>query len=171
MDFCLRRFYFLDSIELMTDLIIIFSAKYLLYIIALIALIFFVLANRNIKIRIIKSLIVSAPLALILAKISSLFIYDIRPFAAENVIPLISHAADNGFPSDHTLAAMLIAIVIFKFNKKLGTVLIILAILLGVARVLAKIHHPLDIIGSIIIDLVSVWIAIWVLKKFSSNSK
>lgn len=155
----------------MIGLAVVFSAKYLLYIIALIALIFFVLANRNIKIRIIKSLIISAPLALILAKISSLFIYDTRPFAAENVIPLISHAADNGFPSDHTLAAMLIAIVIFKFNKKLGTVLIILAILLGVARVLAKIHHPLDIAGSIVIDLISVWIALSILKKFSPSTK
>lgn len=152
------------------NLIIVFVAKYFLYLIGFIALIYFVLSDKKTRIDILKISVISASLALILARISSFFIYDTRPFVVGNVTPLISHAADNGFPSDHTLAAMLIAVVIFKFNKKIGTVLIILALLLGIARVLAKIHYPLDIAGSIIIDLISVWISVLVWKKFSPNS-
>lgn len=153
----------------MRNELIVFAAKYFFYLIGLITLVYLLFADNKTRIDILKISIISAPLALILARISSIFVYDTRPFVTDNVVPLIPHAADNGFPSDHTLAAMLIALVIFKFNRKIGMVLIILALLLGVARVLVKIHHPLDIAGSIVIDLFSVWIALMVSKKFSSN--
>jgi undecaprenyl-diphosphatase len=59
--------------------------------------------------------------------------------------------ADNGFPSDHTLLATAIAFAIFHFNKKLGLFLFLLAVLVGVARILAGVHHAADIAGSLII--------------------
>lgn len=97
--------------------------------------------------------VISFPLAFIIAKLSSFVLFDPRPFIVERVAPLIPHAADNGFPSDHTLLTMAIASVVFAFNKKLGSVLFIIALCVGTARVLAKVHHPLDIIGAAIIAI------------------
>ena len=91
------------------------------------------------------------PLSYIAAKIISHFYFDPRPFVVGNFTPLIPHAADNGFPSDHTLLGAAIAFAIFRFNKKLGLLLLFFAILVGFSRVLAGVHHASDIAGSIVI--------------------
>lgn len=136
------------------NLIIILSAKYLFLVSVLIFIIYWLKVNRKIKKDLLIFSIFALPLSLIIAKISALFIKDPRPFVVEHIKPLIPHIADNGFPSDHTLLTMAIASVIFYYNKKLGIILYIIAIVTGVSRVLAKVHHPLDIIGSTIIAIV-----------------
>ena len=135
------------------NLIIILSAKYLFLVSVLIFVIYWLKVNRQIKKDLFIFSIFALPLSLIVAKISAIFIKDPRPFVVEHVKPLIPHIADNGFPSDHTLLTMALASVIFYYNKKLGIVLFIIAILTGTARVLAKVHHPLDIIGSTVIAI------------------
>lgn len=141
--------------------IIIFCAKYLLFISIAIAAFVFLLASKTKKIKAIYIGLISSLAALIITKISAHFIYDPRPFAVKNIQPLIQHAADNGFPSDHTLVAALIASIVFTFNKKAGLVLLLIAILIGASRILAEVHHPLDIIGSIFIALISVGIGLF----------
>ena len=65
-----------------------------------------------------------------------------------------------GFPSDHMLfAAAIVAAVWFETKQKALTyILIALLIIVGVGRVLALVHTPLDVIGGVIIALVgSLW--------------
>jgi undecaprenyl-diphosphatase len=64
---------------------------------------------------------------------------------SEHVKPLISHAANNGFPSDHALFTMTITAITYYFSKKTAAVMLVLTIIIGVARVLALVHSPLDI--------------------------
>ena len=113
------------------NLIIILSAKYLFLVSVLIFVIYWLKVNRQIKKDLFIFSIFALPLSLIVAKISAIFIKDPRPFVVEHVKPLIPHIADNGFPSDHTLLTMALASVIFYYNKKLGIVLFIIAILTG----------------------------------------
>ncbi len=87
----------------------------------------------------------------------------------EHVQPLITHAADNGFPSDHTLLTMTIASILFLYNKRLGIVLAILAVIVGYSRVLAKVHHPVDIFGSIVIAIIATYISSKFLVKRLNN--
>ncbi len=94
------------------------------------------------------------PLILLVSRIAGYYIYDPRPFVVKHIHPLIAHVADNGFPSDHALLTMAIASIIFTFNKKLGIVLFSIASIVGIARVLANIHHPIDIVGSATIAIV-----------------
>ncbi len=139
------------------NVIIILFAKYLFLasIIIFIAYLTYLWRNnKNKSILLIRLSAVSFPLILIAAKISGHFIYDPRPFLVTLVKPLIPSATDNGFPSDHTLLTMALASVIFVYNRKLGIVLFSIALLVGTARVLAKVHHPLDIIGSTLIATV-----------------
>lgn len=146
------------------NFLIILCAKYLLFISALITGIFFLCSDKIIKKKLVWPGITSSLISFLLAKISAHFIYDARPFVVSNIQPLIQHAADNGFPSDHTLVASLASFIVLIFNKKTGLILMLCTILIGVARVLSGIHHPLDVIGSIVIALVSVILAQYILK-------
>lgn len=139
------------------DSVIIFAAKYLYLIIVASGIIIIVITKERFKL--LKTSLLSLSLALILGKVLNHIITNPRPFVVENVIPLIPHAPDNGFPSDHTLLVAAIAGIIFTKNKKLGLILFLLAILIGVARVIAKVHYPVDVIGSIIIASFSVYIS------------
>lgn len=131
--------------------IIIFSASYLYLISILCYLLFLWKSNKKTRLDIIILSILSFPLSFLIAKIAGYFIQDPRPFVTEHIKPLINHVADNGFPSDHVLLTTMIASVIFAYNKKLGVVLCLVSLVIGTARVLASIHHAIDIIGAIII--------------------
>ncbi|MBU6142186.1 phosphatase PAP2 family protein [Patescibacteria group bacterium] len=95
-------------------------------------------------------------LTYLLGKISGQFYFDPRPFVTDHFIPLIAHAADNGFPSDHTLLAAGLAAVGLYWNKRMGILLWVLAALIAVARVYVGVHHPIDVIGSAVIALIAV---------------
>lgn len=148
----------------MMNLLIVLAAKYLFLISILILAVYFLKTKFKKQFAILT--LTSFALSFVIAKSSSIFIKDPRPFMVENVKPLIAHTAGNGFPSDHTLLTMAIASIIFTYNKKLGIVLFIIALLVGIARVLAKVHHPVDIAGSIIIATVSTYIAYLVTKRY-----
>ena len=148
------------------DFLIIFAGSYLYFFVIVIALAGLYLTKVvQVKKSLLKLSILSFPLSLIIAKIVSLFIYDSRPFVTEKVTPLIPHAANNGFPSDHTLLTMTISAVFLIYNRKLGILMAILSIIVGQARVLAKIHQPIDIVGSIIIAFIATFISYLIIKK------
>ena len=148
------------------DSIIIFTANYVFLVSILIAGIYWLLTPKQRKIYIAKLTVITFPLAYIVSKILGEFIYDPRPFVVEHIKPLITHAPDNGFPSDHTLLTATIASIIFVYNKKLGILLYTISLAIGVSRVLAQIHHPLDIIGSFGIGIGSIIAAYFLLKHF-----
>ena len=77
--------------------------------------------------------------------------YDPRPFVAAHVAPLFPHAADNGFPSDHTAVTMFVAFSVLVVSRPWGLALAALSLLAGVARVLAHVHSPIDIAGAVAI--------------------
>lgn len=154
------------------NFLIIFAAKYLYLLIITVAAVSF-LANKKpfTKRSILKLAVISFPLAFAAARILSSFIYTSRPFVTENVKPLIDHAPDNGFPSDHTLLVMTISAVFLIYNRRLGIVLIILSAAVGAARILAKVHSPIDIVGSSLIAFSAVVVS-WIFLeriKFASS--
>lgn len=111
--------------------------------------------------------VIAFPISYLGAKILGKFYYSARPFVVENIKPLVAHAANNGFPSDHTLLTMTVAAIVFYFNKKVGLVLALLAILVGYARIAARIHHQIDIWGAVFVAIFAVFISAWILKKIS----
>jgi undecaprenyl-diphosphatase len=144
-------------------------AQYLIFVVAAAAVAFTLLSEKRVRNKIIALAILSFILAIILDRIAGWIYYDPRPFVAEHIQPLFPHAADNGFPSEHTLAAMVVAAVIFLYSRKMGIILGICAILIGITRVLSEVHHPVDIIASIVIAIISTAIA-WVVLRILENS-
>ncbi len=138
--------------------LIIFGAKYLVYLLILIAIFYIFNQDRKKQREIVILALIVLPLSYVIAKLASLLYYDPRPFVtgppAGGFVPLVAHVADNGFPSDHTLLASAVAVVIFSFNKKIGIALFVLALIVGISRVLAGVHHTIDILGSMAIAVV-----------------
>lgn len=140
------------------DLLIIFGAKYLYLVIVAAAVVYLFFQPKELRWKIILCSIIALPLIYIVAKIGGFLYYDPRPFVVGEFMLLIPHSADNGFPSDHTLFVGAIAAIIFFFNRKFGALLFALAFLVGVARVLAGVHHFIDIFGSVVIASVITYI-------------
>jgi undecaprenyl-diphosphatase len=147
------------------DTLVVFCAKYLIFILASIFVIVTLLSSRPSRNGILKLAILAFPLAYIMALIASHLFYDTRPFVVEHVQPLIPHQPDNGFPSEHTLLGMVAASSVFVYHRKLGVLLAVLGILVGVSRVIAKVHHPVDIVASIAIALAATLLAWIVVRK------
>lgn len=131
--------------------LIIFGAKYLTSVMILIAFVFFLKQAKEKKIEMAVFVIISLPAIFVVSRIASLLYFNPRPFVVEGFAPLIEHANNNGFPSDHTLLSVAIAMSVYFFNKKLGLLLLILALFVGISRVLAGVHHGIDILGSFVI--------------------
>lgn len=130
--------------------ILLFTAKYLYLVVGLIAVIYWLTVSKQEKVRLVIFGVVTALVAFALVKIGAAIYYDPRPFTLLNVVPLYPHSLDNGFPSDHTVLTAVIALVIFSASKRLGLLLLFLALCIGISRVVGNIHHPVDILGSFV---------------------
>ncbi len=153
----------------MINTLFIFGAKYLYLVVVGVAAVYFFTQSRVIQKQIIIFGMITLPIAYVLAKIAGYFYYDPRPFVVNHFTPLISHTADNGFPSDHTLLSAAIAVILYPFNKKLSGLVWALALLVGWSRVYVGVHHPVDIAGSIIIAIFSAWVVSQIIKKLNEN--
>ncbi|GIP39404.1 undecaprenyl-diphosphatase [Paenibacillus sp. J31TS4] len=74
-----------------------------------------------------------------------------RPFAEHAVNQLVPHEADFSFPSDHTAFAFSLAIPVWFLKRRLGTIMVVLAALTGIARIYVGVHYPADIAGGIVL--------------------
>lgn len=156
----------------------IFFAEYGGYLIILIA-IFLLIGEKNWRKRIYFS--ASAILAVILARgliteIIRFFYYRPRPFLILQIQPLINHDLTGSFPSGHAAAYFALALAIFYFLKQTqsnsseqlsggsrwGWWLLILALIIGIARIFAGVHWPSDILVGALIGLGSAFLV----KKF-----
>ena len=79
---------------------------------------------------------------------------DPRPFVVDGRAPLFAHPPDNGFPSDHTALGVAVALVVMFWRRGVGLLLLLVALLVGAARVAAHVHHVPDIVGGALIGAV-----------------
>lgn len=142
------------------QILAIFFAKYVIYLLIAASILFLLKQKRSTQKEILIFALISLPLSLLIAKILGHFYYNPRPFVAGHFTPLISHAANNGFPSDHALFAFTISAIVFCFNKKWGVFLGALGLLVSLGRIYVGIHSAIDILGSFVIS-VSVYFIVW----------
>jgi undecaprenyl-diphosphatase len=155
----------------MLNTLIILCAKYLYIVVVLIGVVYIFLQPREKQKRVLLLAIITLPIAYIVAKIGSVLYFDPRPFVVGNFAPLVPHIADNGFPSDHTLLTSAIASVVYPYSRRIGIILWILALAVGISRIAAGIHHPIDIIGSIVISIVVTSIVYRFINRGSTSEK
>lgn len=75
-----------------------------------------------------------------------------RPFARDDgVEDLVDHAARRSFPSRHAASAVAMATVTMRYSRPLGTVMAVVAALLGLSRVAAGLHYPSDVLAGAVL--------------------
>jgi len=149
-----HHFVFLDDI-------IIFFAYFFPYVVILLAIIFLlwhheifsaehpfrVLAQKWKEIVLV---FFSGIFAWVLAYILKIIIQIPRPFMQfQNVHALLSET-DFSFPSGHATFYMALAFAIFLSHKKAGYWFMFFALLIGLARIMAGVHFPIDILAGFI---------------------
>jgi undecaprenyl-diphosphatase len=147
------------------DSVIIFCAKYLFILVVLLYLAALWQAGPKHRKSLIIGLIIAGVAAVILDKAAGKLYYDPRPFTTHSFKPLITHSADNGFPSEHTAFSMTIAALIFFYRRRLGAAMAIIALVVGIARVAAHVHSPIDIAGGALIGILAGYLGYWLAEK------
>lgn len=137
-------------------MLIVLAAKYLYLVVAVIGLVVWLTRPRVGKVVLGLTTAVAGGVGVLLIVVASNLYVDRRPFVVYHVKPLIPHAADNGFPSDHTTLAMVIALSVLTVSWRWGGVAVLAALGVGVARVAAEVHSPLDIAGAVLIAVIAV---------------
>ena len=154
------------------NILVIFGAKYLYLIEIVLAIIYFFLQSKSKQKLIVVFSAIFFPLTYIIAKVVSFLYFDPRPFVIGHFTPLIAHAPDNGFPSDHMLLAGAIASILYVYNKKLGIVAWVVAFIIGASRVFVGVHHWIDIVGSVVIVVCVMWLVkTYVLPEITKTTK
>ena len=67
---------------------------------------------------------------------------------------LIAVPEDYSFPSGHTTASVISAVILMQEDKKLGIPAVILAVLIAFSRMYLFVHFPTDILGGLILGLI-----------------
>jgi undecaprenyl-diphosphatase len=98
--------------------------------------------------------VVALPIMYVLLIVAGLVYYDPRPFDIGHFTPLIPHEPNNGFPSDHTLLCSATSSIVFFYSRKMSALLWLLTALVGASRIYTGVHHPLDIITSVVMAAV-----------------
>jgi membrane-associated phospholipid phosphatase len=150
------------------DGLITFVAKYFILIPLFVTVYVFINLKAKKRQEMLVMLFCAGVLSLILAKIGAHLYNDPRPYIKDGSVPLFAHSNDpNGFPSDHTLLASFLGFVALSYSRKIGIALLIVAALVGWARVAAHVHHLADIVGSFIFT----GLAYLIIKALLNNQK
>lgn len=147
----------------------IFGAKYLLVASFIIAGIYFLKANKEQQRKIVIFSVITFPLILVVAMLTSQVYENPRPFVVGHFTPLIPHAPDNGFPSDHVLLVSAIAAVFSFFYRRFDVFLWGVVAIVALSRVYVGVHHPIDVIGSMVISILVTSIVYIIFKKKSPS--
>lgn len=150
------------------DSIIIFCAKYLFILVVLIIVGVWLRTGKRTKLKMAAVVILAGILALIVSRIAGKLYYDPRPFVNNpNLKPLIKHAPDNGFPSDHALFTMTLTAALYFYSRRWAAVALVVTVIVGVARILAHIHSPVDIVGAWLIGIAAAAAAYYIVGRLT----
>ena len=141
-------FYNLAHQSKILDDLIIFFALYFPYVVVVLAAIFLLFLHKKKEILLV---FFSGALAWILAYVLKFFFHTLRPFDVFSTVRSLIPESGFSFPSGHATFFMALAVSIFFYHKKAGYVFMFFALLIGLARIIAGVHFPIDILGGFVL--------------------
>lgn len=101
--------------------------------------------------------IFSCLIAYAVTELIKTFFPTLRPFQFDGALPLtLTVPTDGAFPSSHSAVGFALAVTILKHDRKVGILYLVMAGLVGVARIMTHVHYPIDIMaGAFIGTLIS----------------
>lgn len=85
--------------------------------------------------------------AWVMAAILKILVHTPRPFMILTDVQPLFNESGFAFPSGHATFFSALGFALFIKHKRVGYVFILFAILIGIARVTAGVHFPIDILG------------------------
>lgn len=158
-------FYNLAHQSVFFDRLVIFTAEIFPYIVVFLAGIFLlfhreVLPSQNPLREFLKKwkeitlVFFSGFFAWLLAYILKFLVHTGRPFDIFPQVASLIPETGYAFPSGHATFFMALAFALFFNHKKIGYLFILFALLIGLARIIAGVHFPIDILGGFILGFV-----------------
>ena len=135
------------------DSVITFAAQYLLFImVAAFVAVWLFGTDRAGKLRLAGAAVIGLVLAAVFLVVAGKLHSAPRPFVQnQRLHPLFQHARDNGFPSDHSVAAGLIAGLVLCRSRLWGAIFALAAFCVAASRVAAHVHHAQDVVAGLIL--------------------
>jgi undecaprenyl-diphosphatase len=138
----------------MINLLITFSASYLIWLM-LVGLVIISVVDGKIKKEQALHALLAFVLAWAIAEIIKKIIPTARPYIVNGYAPLVRDMTYGSFPSAHSAAAFALATTIWFHDRKVGWLYIFLALVVGVARILANVHYPIDVLGGTLVGIIT----------------
>ncbi|HEY0358559.1 MAG TPA: phosphatase PAP2 family protein [Mycobacteriales bacterium] len=150
--------------------VIVVVAEYLLYVLAAIAFGVWLVQSRRGKVVLGLQAVVALVLVGVGITVAAALHADPRPFVHDpHSHPLFAHAADNGFPSDHSVAAAMVAALVFAYRRALGLIVAAGAVLVAVSRVAAHVHHAQDVVAGLALGALAGYAAVWLVNRTAAR--
>ncbi len=149
------------------DVLFVFLAKYLPYIVC-VGVFVFVALHKNVREKFYMSFFIVLSLIFsrgIFTEVIRYFYAKPRPFEFFGFSPLLSETG-HSFPSGHAAFFFALAFALWIFDKKWGKWIFIFAIVNGFTRVVAGVHWPTDILGGLVIGGVSVYFTYLLINRY-----
>ncbi|MCW2636094.1 MAG: phosphatase family protein [Blastococcus sp.] len=148
------------------NVLIVATAQYLLYVLVVAAGVVWLIGSRSDKLMLAARSLVGLVLVGVGIWVTAALHVDPRPFVHDpSSVALFAHPADNGFPSDHSAAGGLLAALVFPYRRLVGVAMGAGAVLIGVARVAAHVHHAQDVAAGLGIGLAAGALAWFVVER------
>jgi undecaprenyl-diphosphatase len=149
------------------DNLAIITAKYMPIIIIL-GLVYLWLKNGNKSRDIVLFGVYAAIFGLVINYIIGLVYFHPRPFMINLGTLLFQYPAETSFPSDHAtlMFSLALMLIYFKETRVAGFIFLILGFIGGFARIFSGVHFPLDILGSLLVSIISTIIIFQFKDKF-----
>ena len=156
-----------------SDVLTIFFATYLKYILLIIffILLYFAVYSKRDKLYIFWTTIISIIVARgVLTEIIRFLYHRPRPFIEFPVIKLIAkNNMEGSFPSGHSAFLFAMATAIYFYNKKWGIWFFVATILINISRIVAGVHYPSDILGGMVVGIFTGCIVFYFAKKIKND--
>ena len=154
-------FYNLVHRSIFFDKIVVFTAIYFPYIVVILAGLFLLFHHKILqaenpfrvfweKKKKILLVFFSSALAWFVSEIFKILFHIPRPFLVLPDIHTLFTETGYSFPSGHATFFSALAVSLFFLHKKAGYVFMFFALLIGLARIIAGVHFPIDILGGFI---------------------
>lgn len=154
----------------------IFCAKYLIWLIVLIFIIWWIKISKTKssenwpiegkrKWLIFGSVMLPAVLSFLINQLLAMIRFRDRPFLNLDINKLVEPMSEKSFPSDHSAMAFAFAFAIYFHNKKLGRILLVLTCFVALGRVYGGVHYPIDVIAGAIVGIILAFVFYKIYKK------
>ena len=155
------------------DFAIVFFARYLAYILAILPLGIFLYRVRRTRPELIQMGIAYAGALIarfIITPPIRLAFPVLRPFDVfSSAVRLIPHESSAAFPSGHAVFFFALAMGVWFIHRRLGGYMLVLAFFMNVARVMAGVHWPADILAGAVVGIVVSVVTLYIARRFQSN--